>query len=79
MTVSYKHLDVYKRQVQGRIYSYRASQSALLAAPPEVFIGQRFQDVLPPEASAICVAALQQANVIGHSFGKQYELSLIHI
>lgn len=60
--------------VDGLIYSYRASRSNLLAALPEEFVGKRFADVLPSDAAAACMVALRQAQLQGHSVGQQCQL-----
>ena len=58
------------------IYEYHSSINDLLAAPPEVFIGKRYSDIIPGEASAVMDAALAETEEKGFSLGQQYELSL---
>lgn len=58
----------------GLVSGYRTHRSNALAAPPEVFIGKRFSEVLPPDAAATCMAAVAQAQVDGHSMGQQFTL-----
>lgn len=60
----------------GRIHHYQAHRLDLLAVPPEVFMGKRFQDVLPADAVTICMEALQEADKKGWSNGKHYSLDL---
>lgn len=60
----------------GHIYAYHSPRTDLLAAPPEVFLGKSFTDVLPPEVAKICLSAILEANEKGLSTGKQYELQL---
>jgi len=60
----------------GRILDYRSPRHDLLAAPPAMFLGSFFGDVLPPDAAEACRAALREAQEKGHSIGCQYELPL---
>ena len=60
----------------GQIYSYHTHRSDLLAAPPEVFLGQSFVDILPPDAAQVCLLAIQEAAEQGFSTGRQYALRL---
>ena len=62
--------------LDGRIHSYKTSRVDLLAAPPDVFLGRRLDEILPPEAAATCMAALQEAGIKGASSGRQYELTI---
>ena len=62
--------------LDGRIYNYHSPRTELLAAPPEVFLGKKFSDVLPPDVSDVCMSALLEAHEKGSSIGKQYELQL---
>lgn len=65
---------LFECDVEGRIYGYRARRSNLLAAPNEAFVGKRFSEVMPHDAAAVCIEALQQAQALGHSVGLQYQL-----
>ena len=60
----------------GMIHYYHAHRLDLLAAPPEIFMGKLFQNILPAEAASICMAAIQEAEEKGWSTGKQYTLEL---
>jgi signal transduction histidine kinase/ABC-type amino acid transport substrate-binding protein/ActR/RegA family two-component response regulator len=87
-----RHLEAEKAQVQaildalpdllfevsidGRILGYHSHSTDLLAAPPEVFLGKKFTDVLPADPAAICQAAILEAQESGVSSGKQYALDL---
>jgi PAS domain S-box-containing protein len=62
--------------LDGRYYSYRSPRTDLLSVPPEQLVGSLISDVLPPEASAVCLAALQEANETGYSSGQQFQLRL---
>ena len=67
---------LFEVDVTGRIYSYHSNKHVLLAAPPEVFLGKRFTDVLPTEVAAVCVAAIEAADREGWSTGAEYMLEL---
>lgn len=60
----------------GRLYDYRAHRADLLAAPPEVFMGKKIDEVLPPAVSATCMAAIREAAEKGWSTGSVYSLAL---
>lgn len=60
----------------GRYLDYHSPRTELLAAPPEVLIGHKLQDVLPEDAVKICMDALQEAAEKGFSQGKQIVLDL---
>ena len=60
----------------GRIYQYHSHRADLLAAAPEVFIGNSFADVLPTDVTDICTQAIQEAAEKGFSTGRTYALAL---
>lgn len=60
----------------GRIYQYHSHRSDLLAAPPEVFLGRRFGEILPAEATRVCHDAIEEAHSRGYSSGQRYCLEL---
>ena len=60
----------------GTINYYQTHHLDLMAVSPEVFMGKRFQDVLPAEASRVCTEAIAEASEKGWSSGKQYSLDL---
>ena len=62
--------------VDGRYYDYHSPRSDLLAAPPELFLGKTIEEVLPPEAAATTMQAIQTAHETGHSNGQQINLPL---
>jgi len=62
--------------LDGCYHSFHAPHPELLAASPEDFIGKTIGEMLPPEAAAVCMAALQEAHENGASHGKQYRLDL---
>ncbi len=61
---------------EGRIRDFRAPQPELLYRPPEEFLGQRMQDVLPEDAGQVVSAALEKAAAVGHHSGSVYSLEL---
>lgn len=62
----------------GIIYDYHSQVNDLLAAPPELFIGRKFADIIPKDASDVLLSAIEETNQKGYSTGKQYELTLPH-
>ena len=64
--------------LNGRIHDYHSPHTDLLAAPPEVFLGKAFADVLPSDVADVCMSAISEAHEKGRSIGKQYELQLAH-
>jgi diguanylate cyclase (GGDEF)-like protein/PAS domain S-box-containing protein len=67
---------LFELDIDGMYIDYHTPRSDLLAAPPEVFIGKTIDEVLPPDAAAVCHAALQAALEQGSSTGLQFELAL---
>jgi len=61
---------------EGCILNYHSHRSDLLAAPPEVFVGRRFADFLPPDAAKACQYAIDEAAQNGLSNGVTYSLAL---
>jgi diguanylate cyclase (GGDEF)-like protein/PAS domain S-box-containing protein len=60
----------------GTIYQYHSHRGDLLAAPPAVFLGKRFDHVLPAEAAHTCRQAIEEAFGKGFSSGHRYALKL---
>lgn len=60
----------------GHIFDYHSHRDDLLAAPPEVFMGKRFADVLPPDAAEAGQRAIDGAAQHGFSYGERYRLVL---
>lgn len=58
------------------IYEYHSSVKDILAAPPDVFIGKKYSDIIPGNASAVMDAALSETKEKGFSTGQQYDLLL---
>lgn len=67
---------LFELDIDGTYIDHHSPRTELLAAPPENFIGKTVAEVLPPAASAVCMAALQAALVQGSSTGMQFELPL---
>ena len=67
---------LFEVDANGCVLSYHAHRSDLLAAPPEVFMGKCFADVLPKAATEVCMNALREAAVKGWSTGAIYALPL---
>ena len=63
--------------LHGRHFSYHAPQNGILSTTvPEDNIGKTINEVLPPEAAEVVMAALLEANETNTSFGKQLSLHL---
>ncbi|MFZ2309419.1 MAG: EAL domain-containing protein [Rhodoferax sp.] len=60
----------------GRIHDYHSHRSDLLAAPPEVFLGRRFEEVMPTDVAQTCRAAIEEAAEKGVSTSEAYALQL---
>lgn len=60
----------------GYIHQYHSHRDDLLAAPPEVFLGKRVADILPPSATAVLDAAVREASDHGFSSGRRYALEI---
>ncbi|MDT8992286.1 EAL domain-containing protein [Curvibacter sp. APW13] len=60
----------------GTILAHHSNRHDLLAAPPDMFIGRRFSEILAPDATGVCQQALLEAAQDGSSSGKRYSLDL---
>jgi len=58
------------------IYDYHSPVNDLLAAPPELFIGKKYNEIITTDASDILDIAILETNEKGYSFGHQYFLEL---
>ena len=67
---------LFEVDAEGCIFSYHTHRTDLLAAPPEVFTGKRFAEVLPPDAASTCQRAIDEASENGFSIGLTYPLAL---
>ena len=61
---------------EGRIRNYHSHRDDLLAAPPEMFMGKRFAELLPTDATQACQSAIDEAAQVGFSTGVTYRLAL---
>ncbi|MCU0781677.1 MAG: PAS domain-containing protein, partial [Akkermansiaceae bacterium] len=59
---------------EDRILDFHSPIPERLYIPPEQFLNRRYQDILPPEASAVIAAAIEQARAQGSSRGFVYSL-----
>ena len=62
--------------LNGRYYAAHSPNRHLLAAPPDELIGKTVSQVLPPEAAAVIMTAVKEANDSGRSQGLQFDLLL---
>ena len=62
--------------LDGRYYDFHSPHTELLAAPSQTLIGRLVTDVLPADAAAVVLSALQEADRNGHSRGMQFALDL---
>ncbi len=60
--------------LDGTYHDYHAPRSNTSFPPAEFFLGKKVDDVLPPEAAHAVIAALQEANELGHSEGREFAL-----
>lgn len=67
---------LFEMDEEGRFHDYHSPRTDLLAAPPEVFLGKTVHEVLPPTVALLALEAIQEANIHGHSTGKEYALNL---
>jgi len=58
------------------IHDYHSPVNDLLAAPPELFIGKKYNEIISTDASEVLDNAILETNEKGYSFGKQYSLEL---
>lgn len=61
--------------LDGRCYSVHSAHPGLPTATPELMLHQLVTDLLPADAAAICLQALQEANTAGNSSGRQFSLA----
>jgi PAS domain S-box-containing protein len=67
---------IFEVDAEGRYLNYYSHRSDLLAAPPELFLGKRIADVLPPDAASVCQRAIDEAAQSGVSKGQVFQLAL---
>jgi HD-GYP domain-containing protein (c-di-GMP phosphodiesterase class II) len=61
---------------EGQILDYRAGKTSALYLPPEKFLGQRIQDILPPEVGTKFDRALHEAFKTDKVVSIEYELTV---
>ncbi|HEV2129513.1 MAG TPA: PAS domain S-box protein, partial [Longimicrobiaceae bacterium] len=68
--------DLYFRlDTEGHFLDFRAGQSSSLFAPPQDLLGQRMQDVLPPQVAQPLAEGLRQVNETGELQCIEYSLA----
>jgi len=60
----------------GRIFDFRAPNPELLYCPPEEFLDQSVDQVLPKEASDVIMRSVREAADTGRSSGAEYSLEV---
>ncbi|MCG2730429.1 MAG: response regulator [Acetobacterium sp.] len=59
---------------QGIILEYRAKRRSDLYIPPEVFLGNKINEVLPPDGNAVFTTGMNQAKLTGEMQTFEYDL-----
>ena len=67
---------MFETDSKGRIINYHAPQPNILYTTPEIFIGKKIEEVLPPDSAKICNNAITQAIKNGKHTGAVYSLQL---
>jgi len=67
---------LFEIDMDGRYVDYHSSRASLLIESGESLIGKSIFDVMPEEAANICMSALHEADLKGHSSGKQIVLDV---
>ena len=69
---------LFEVDLEGRYHYCHAYAACLdnLIAPASELLGRTFSEVMPSEAATICLCALHEANLHGHSTGHQIELPI---
>ncbi|MEW5904816.1 MAG: PAS domain S-box protein [Pseudomonadota bacterium] len=67
---------LFEVDIQGRYLNVWAQNPELLAAQKSALLSRTINEVLAPESAAICMAAIQEAEENGVSFGKVFRLEL---
>jgi diguanylate cyclase (GGDEF)-like protein/PAS domain S-box-containing protein len=67
---------MFELDIDGRYLDYHSPRQDLLAAPPEMLLGKTVAEILPPDAAALCLSALKEADETGSSTGMQFQLPL---
>ncbi|PPD21764.1 MAG: hypothetical protein CTY18_02845 [Methylomonas sp.] len=64
---------------EGRFYAYHSPRDNYLVSTEQLPIGKTINEVLPENAVSVCKFALAEAQNIGISLGKQFELALPYV
>lgn len=67
---------LFEIDMDGRYVDYHSSRASLLIESGESLIGRSIFDVMPEEAANICMSALHEADLKGHSSGQQIVLDV---
>jgi diguanylate cyclase (GGDEF)-like protein/PAS domain S-box-containing protein len=67
---------LFEVDLQGTYYAIWAQNPALLAQQESLLLGHQVRDVMPPDAADIVMAALQEAQHTGQSYGRVIHLPL---
>lgn len=67
---------LFEVDIDGLIHHYQAQREDLLIVSPEMFLGKLLKDVVPLGVAKICIEAIDEADKLGWSNGKQYALDL---
>lgn len=65
---------LFEMGLNGRCYDFHLPQSKSSSAPPFRLLGRTVEEVLPPEASRVFLAAIQEAHQTGRSSGRLLSL-----
>ena len=67
---------LFEVDLEGRIHDYHSPRTDLLTSAPSMLIGRRVSELLPQDASAVVMLALQEAAAHEFSTGRRYALTL---
>ncbi|MCV2368912.1 sensor histidine kinase [Roseateles oligotrophus] len=67
---------LFEIDAQGRYHDFHSARSDLLLVPADVLMGRLVAELMPPEAAAVVMASLAQAQATGSSYGQQIQLDL---
>ena len=67
---------LFSMDTEGKVLDYRAGHTSALFLPPEKFLGQRMQDILPPDVGAKFARAMHDSIKTGKVTSLEYELNV---
>lgn len=67
---------LFELDLDGRYISYHSPHAQLPVLPDDSVLGKTVEEVLPPAAARVCMAAIAAAHASGTSTGMQFELPL---